>query len=187
MRRRRREGVSVENIAQLKPFDDSGFRYTSREFPPYRHIPGVTPHPRRHPQGHEFGRVESPAERFEASQWRSSHDYLYGVDLYNFAYFWEAHEAWEAAWKSTARHDLPGQFLRGLIQIAAALLKRAQGAMPGMQSLSRQGLACLRRVEAVETVFCGVDLRDYLGRMERVFAAGDLQEWAMDPRICLVQ
>ncbi len=121
---------------------------------------------------------------FDASSWGSSEEYLYGVDLYNFAYFWEAHESWEALWKTTLRDDLPGLFLRGLIQVSAALLKRQQRIVRGVRNLSRQGLDHLRAVMAEHSSYCGVALGEFTERMDRLFAS-DWSGWSEDPRIYL--
>lgn len=170
---------------QPRPYDRDGYRYTKDDFPPYRHLPGVTPHPRRHPEGHLYAEPELPAPVFDSAAWESSLDYFYGIDLYNFAYYWEAHEAWEGIWKTTARTDLTGAYLQGLIQIAAAFIKREQRIEPGMKRLSRSGLAKLKRVVSVEQAYCGVDLREYVGRLELIFEERNLSGWPADPRIRL--
>lgn len=168
------------------PFDPATLRYTTVDFPPYRHVPGLTPHPRRHPLGHQFGAPEGVSPPFLSSDWQRSHDYLYGVDLYNFSFFWEAHESWELIWKTTAPDSLSRIFLHGLIQVAAALLKRAQGQTAGMKSLALRALPKLHRVCESEPVFCGVDLREYLVRIETLFAtAAGGPEWPVDPRLRL--
>lgn len=169
----------------MKPYDPKGFRYTQKEFPPYGHLPGVTPHPLRHPQGHQYGQIEEPAEPFDASDWKASTSYLYGVDLYNFAFYWEAHEAWEGIWKTTARKDTPGLYLQGLIQTSAALIKRYQGILGGMESLSRAGLYKLRSVAEVYPWYCGLEMGEYIERMAHIFAVPDRSRWPADPRIRL--
>ena len=79
-------------------------------------------------------------------------DWLYGVDLFNRFYFWEAHEAWEGLWAVAERHGAPSLLLQGLIQIAAALLKTHMGALAGACSLSAEGLAKLRRAAASQPI-----------------------------------
>ncbi|HEY3127953.1 MAG TPA: DUF309 domain-containing protein [Acidobacteriota bacterium] len=175
--------TSLES-SQPRPYDAEGFRYTTRPFPAYRHLPGVTPHPRRHPSGHHFGEKELSVDPFDATRWQFSEEYLYGVDLYNFAYFWEAHESWEALWKTTGGGDLSGLFLQGLIQISAALLKRQQHILRGMRNLSRQGLDHLRTVMEAHRSYCGLELEDFTERMQRLFAS-DWSRWTEDPRIYL--
>lgn len=160
-------------------------RYSHSPFPPYRHRPGRTPHPRRHPEGHLYGREEPAPPPFDAGRWHESNDYLYGVDLHNFGYYWEAHEAWEGIWKTTARNDLPGRYLQGLIQISAALLKRDLKVEGGMRRLGAAGLAKLEEVSRVHTICCGVELAEYMGRIERILRERDLNTWPCEPRIVL--
>ena len=143
-------------------------RYTNLSFPPYRHRPGVTPHPRFHPEGHLYTEIESLVKPFNPSEWTAFQDYLYGVDLYNAGYYWEAHEAWEGLWKTTDRTDTAGLFLQGLIQVSAALLKKTQDRSRGMRSLSRAGKGRLLRVFEAHRVYCGIDLGDFLQRLERI-------------------
>ena len=168
-----------------KPYDESGYRYTTLAFPLYRHLPGVTPHPERDPKGHSFGKRQEAPTTFDPDRWRNNERYLYGVDLYNFAYYWEAHEAWEGLWKTTGRTDMPGTFLQGLIQVAAALLKREQREATGMQRLSKAGLNRLRRVADARPVYCGVDISEFSARLDEIFLANDASGWPADPRIRL--
>lgn len=44
-----------------------------------------------------------------------------GVELFNRGLYWEAHEAWEEAWKPDRRGPESG-FYKGLIQVAAGCL-----------------------------------------------------------------
>ena len=53
----------------------------------------------------------------------------------NRAFFWEAHEAWEAVWLAAGAETPVGRFLQGLIQAAAALLKRHVGMETGARNL----------------------------------------------------
>src|SRR5262245_1128950 len=69
------------------------------EFPPYRHVPGMTPHPERHEEGHSHGRKPAPRVALTPENWSKHAAYLRGIDLYHQGYFWEAHEAWEGPWK----------------------------------------------------------------------------------------
>ncbi|HZR47351.1 MAG TPA: DUF309 domain-containing protein [Candidatus Manganitrophaceae bacterium] len=61
--------------------------------------------------------------------------YLHGVDLFNRFYFWEAHEVWEALWKSHPPESDPALFVQGLINLSASLLKLHMGAFPSSQKL----------------------------------------------------
>ena len=66
-----------------------------RPFPAYAYHPGRTPHPTRDPEGHSYGMVHDVPQPPNPEDWRACGDYLYGVDLFNHGYYWEAHEAWE--------------------------------------------------------------------------------------------
>lgn len=109
-------------------------RGTDVALPPYRHVPGLTPHPVKHPAGHLHG-VPAPVGPTGCTSlpesWRDCTAYLYGADLFNHAYLWEAHEAWEAAWNAAGHETLPGLFLQGLVQVAAALLQHHRRILRG--------------------------------------------------------
>lgn len=54
-----------------------------------------------------------------------------------------AHEVWEAAWLQLARSDPRRRPLQGLIQLAAAVVKGAQGRSRGVDKLTSAALARL--------------------------------------------
>ena len=112
-------------------------RYSRRPFPPYRFVAGLNPHPRRDPKGHAYGLPEVPPPSVPPDRWRENEDYLYGIDLYNFAYWWECHEALEGLWHLTGHRGTKAQFLQGIIQVAAANLKRHVGTLEGARRLGR--------------------------------------------------
>ena len=144
---------------QPKPFDVNWHRYCPAvTFPPYRHIPGVTPHPIRDPLGHSYGiEEESHDKPLPPDMWRQNEAYLYGVDLYNFAYWWEAHEAWEGLWHQA--EDTYRLFLQGLIQVSASLIKYHMRMLRPLRTLSTAGRDKLRQV----IVECGDASTDYMG------------------------
>jgi len=72
-------------------------------FPPYAYVPGQTPHPTHDPKGHSFGRGLKSLEAPNPQEWRSCLSYLYSIDLFNYRYCWEAHEAWEGLWVACGR------------------------------------------------------------------------------------
>jgi hypothetical protein len=121
-------------------------RYSSFALPPYRFVQGRTPHPRRDPKGHSYGKPEPLLPAFPPERWRDSEWYRYGVDLYNFAYWWECHEIFEGLWDAAGRHTEQGQFFQALIQIAAASIKRFLGLPRAAERLKERGLERLRKV-----------------------------------------
>src|SRR4029079_8201557 len=113
-------------------------RQSSRAFPPYRYVPGLHPHPVAHPEGHSYhpaGQHPAAGPLLAPDQWRECEDYLYGIDLYNHWYWWEAHEAWEGIWQQSDKSVVQGRFLQGRIQVSAAQLKRHVGQAEGMTRL----------------------------------------------------
>ena len=71
-----------------------------KSFPPYAYLPGKKPHPVRDPAGHSY-HVEPIPVAAEASL--NSEAFLWGLDLFNHGYYWEAHEAWEGLWQGADR------------------------------------------------------------------------------------
>lgn len=92
-------------------------------FPSYRHVPGLTPHPRQDPRGHSHGKAEPDAILTPPEDWRSCRDYLHAVDLYNAAYWWESHETLESLWIAAGKASSQAIFFQGIIQAAAANIK----------------------------------------------------------------
>jgi predicted metal-dependent hydrolase len=127
-------------------------RYAQRPFPPYRYLPfqGSSGHPHPHidPSGHSYNEEEEYLPPFTPAEWRSCESYLYGIDLFNHGYWWEAHEALESVWLAAGQRSTPcGIFVQGLIQLAGAQLKRYIGEPCGAQSLTRAGCEKLSHIE----------------------------------------
>lgn len=142
-------------VTEPTPLDPAWPRYFLRPFPSYRYVPGQTQHPRRHPLGHSYGNPEPTPRPFPPNEWETSDDYRYGIDLYNFAYWWESHEIFEAFWHTAGRHSEQGNFFQGLIQLAAANLKRAMNNDPAAHRLVRAGIT---RLERCATPYMGVEV-----------------------------
>ncbi len=122
-------------------------RYLPDEpFPPYSYVPGKFPHPIRDPQGHSFGKVETPIPRPDAAAWRDCRTFLWGVDLFNAGYFWEAHEAWEQAWHACGRQGPEADFFKALIKLAAAGVKAREENDAGVGRHSRRAVELLDSV-----------------------------------------
>jgi hypothetical protein len=137
------------------PPDPAWPRYSTRPFPSYRFVPGRSPHPRRDPRGHSYGRPEPQPATFSLDAWQQSEDYRYGIDLYNFAYWWECHEVFEGLWHAAGHDSDQGNFFQALIQLAAANLKRFLGNEQAAQKLARSGLT---RLQALPQLYMGIDV-----------------------------
>src|SRR5204863_7160554 len=84
-------------------------------YPSYSYVTGRFPHPTRDPAGHSFGVPPAPCPTPNPNRWRDCRTYLRGLDLFNFGYYWEAHEVWEAVWKACGRTWPASDFIKGLI------------------------------------------------------------------------
>src|SRR5437762_2797351 len=74
-------------------------RYASSPLPAYRYVPGRHPHPLRDPLGHSYAAsAQAVPAAWQLQDWPQLDAWLFGVDLFNAFYFWEAHEAWESLW-----------------------------------------------------------------------------------------
>ena len=113
-----------------------------RPLPPYSYVPGRLPHPISDPAGHSYGlHLNSPGEVEQkpvasvslVSGWQESSDYLFGIDLFNHGFYWEAHETWEQLWIACGRSGREADFLKGLIKLAAAGVKVREGRPIGVQ------------------------------------------------------
>src|ERR1700689_3259583 len=91
-----------------------------KSLPPYAYLSGKNPHPVRHPAGHSY-HVEPIPVAAEGSL--SSDAFLWGLDLFNHGYYWEAHEAWEGLWQVADRDDPLRMLFKGLILLSAAGVK----------------------------------------------------------------
>ena len=142
-------------MTEPNPPEPNWARYSTRPFPPYRFVPGRTPHPRRNLHGHSYGQPELKPTSFPAAQWQTSEDYLYGIDLYNFAYWWECHEVFEGLWHAVGHNSEQGNFFQALIQLAAANLKHVLGNPAATHNLSRSGIT---RLQKVPPSYMGIDV-----------------------------
>ena len=90
-----------------------------RPFPPYAYLSGRFPHPVRDPRGHSY----QPASGSPSVGATDPNAVVWGMDLFNHGYYWEAHEAWEAPWRAAERDTPERNLLQGLILLAAMGLK----------------------------------------------------------------
>jgi predicted metal-dependent hydrolase len=131
-------------------------------------VPGLVPH------------AQKPAsDEHEGNRWDGEEDtlvrsaeYLWGADLYNHGFYWEAHEVWEALWKCAAPESPVRHLLQGLIQCAAASLKALTEQWSACQTLADKALARLARVTASSgPCYQGLDVEAFARRFRSFCSA----------------
>ncbi len=174
-------------MGTLSSVNPSSTRYApTRAFPRYAYLPGRDPHPTRSPDGHSYAPEPGPASVYlPAAEWRANEEYLFGIDLYNHGYLWEAHEAWEGLWHKAKQDSSQAEHLQGLIQCAAASLKVRMEQPRGLEKLAVQGLARLERVVDREGPhYMGLDLPAFVAAF-RAFASSSPEDDEQRPRLVL--
>jgi hypothetical protein len=116
------------------------------------------------------------------ASWRECPVYLYGCDLYNHGYWWEAHATWEQRWRLCDRRSPEGRFLKGLIQASTVHLLRETGKLRAARTVAQRAERNLAFV--LKTIghdrFRGLDVAAWLDQLRRCVA--DLQERPEGPR-----
>jgi predicted metal-dependent hydrolase len=142
------------------------------QLPPYAFVSPAWPHPTRDPRGHSYGAPERTPPPLDPAAFARSPDYLFGADLFNRGYYWEAHEAWEGLWHAAGREGPVALLLEALIKLAAAGVKVRQGQPRGVRIHAEGAAGRLRRLRAETGAarFAGVDL-DALAREAEALAA----------------
>jgi hypothetical protein len=128
-------------------------RLSSLPLPESRYLPSVTPRgAHRQPHPIDWDALD------EAELW------AYGVDLFNARYYWEAHDAWERLWRAALRGSPEFTGLKGLIQIAAALLKVQVQNEPAARRLASRGIALLGAAAERRATLYGLELESVMGQ-----------------------
>jgi hypothetical protein len=116
-----------------------------KNFPPYAYLPDKAPHRVRDPLGHSYHvEVELSLVAPEASL--GSEVFLWGLDLFNHGYYWEAHEAWESLWQVAERGSSLRMLFKGLILLSAAGVKVREGKRAAAVRHAGRAAALLRRL-----------------------------------------
>jgi len=90
-------------------------------------------------------------------------------------FYWEAHEVWEGLWNAAGRTNLPADFFKGLIKLAAAGVKVCQGQPRGVASHAAGAANHFRdivRQRGDEDSYLGLPLNALLA------LAGQIERWA---------
>jgi hypothetical protein len=128
-----------------------------RQFPPYSYVTGKFPHPNRDPGGHCYGEPAPAVPAINSDKWRDCEPYLWGIDLFNHGYYWEAHEAWEAVWHAAGRNGIVADFCKALIKFAAAGVKAREGRPEGVRRHA------LRAKELLDSVAAHIGVEQFMG------------------------
>jgi hypothetical protein len=131
-----------------------------RPLPPYTYVPGRSPHPIRDPAGHSFAQSPETPDALTAPTWRDNRAYLYGIDLFNNGFFWEAHVTWELLWHRAGRKGPTADFLKALIQLAAAGVKHLQDTPRGVASHGRRAAELFRALPAESDFLFGLNVKE---------------------------
>jgi predicted metal-dependent hydrolase len=123
--------------------------------------------------------VQGPKTRMDSHE----KDRLYqkGLEAFNSAHFYDAHEHWEEVWLETPHPDK--LFLQGLIQVAAAFHHYSRANVPGTRNLLRAGLL---KLDCFPENHGGLEieaLRDAVRGWLAALEAGEILETRKPPRI----
>ncbi|HET9845833.1 MAG TPA: DUF309 domain-containing protein [Nitrospira sp.] len=92
-----------------------------------------------------------------------------GIDLFNFGYWWESHEQFEALWHAFGHHTREGSFFKGLIQLAAACIK---GVMNNPAAASRLLKNASMALKQAPSHCMGLNTDRLIEDMSRIDVAG---------------
>lgn len=156
-----------------------------RELPPYTYVPGRAPHPVNDPAGHAHGIRRGTADdgaelKGEVGTARNGgpgrlREFLWGIDLFNRGYYWEAHEAWESVWNAAGRRGPIAGFVQGLIKLAAAGVKVREGRPAGVRRHTARAkeliTTAISRLAPTEIAVLGMDPDAALSLCDEIAAA----------------
>ncbi len=104
-----------------------------------------------------------------------------GLEAFNSAHFFEAHEFWEEIWLETPEPDKA--FLQGLIQIAAAFHHYTRANLRGTRNLLRAGLLKLDRFPEIHSGLAVEPLRSAVREWLDALRAEEIPQSVKVPRI----
>ncbi len=151
-------------------------RLTAYSFPPYSYVTGLSPHPLRDPAGHGCPGPDETEQPPSAEDWQACEAYLWGIDLFNAGFYWEAHESWEAVWHAAGRRGAVADWCKGLIKLAAAGVKAREGRVDGVRRHAVRALELFSavRAEVAEEPFMGLSVADV--SRQAIALEGDAEE-----------
>jgi len=78
-----------------------------------------------------------------------------GLDLFNRAHFFDAHEVLEDVWREAPLHSVSRRHLQGLVQLAVAFHHHSKGNYVGARSVLDRGM---RNLHGADSSFPALDL-----------------------------
>jgi uncharacterized protein len=78
-----------------------------------------------------------------------------GLDLFNRAHFFDAHEVLEDVWREAPLHSPSRRHLQGMVQLAVAFHHESKGNHVGARSVLERGM---RNLNGADSSFPGLDL-----------------------------
>ena len=96
-------------------------------------------------------------------------DWLFGVDLFNAFFFWEAHESWEGLWAAQPRRSAARASPAGTDSDRCRTAQDSPGSTAGATTLSRQGLEKVADTAASQHHLLGLDLGAALAQFTHYF------------------
>ena len=155
-------------------------RYTEFPLPIRKYIPGQGVHPDRHPQGSHIPDIPFEDVELTKDNWQHCQRYLYGIDLFNAGYWWEAHEVLEELWVECGRTTEIARFLQGIIQVSAALLKDSISNTRGAKRLKVRAVEKLRLLSGV---YLSIDIDVFVSQVTSTIEG----EETRPPRIVVLE
>jgi hypothetical protein len=155
-------------------------RYSDAPLPKSAYIPGQTGRPTeaelRALLGDDHFGIFSPATGACDPRHRVA------IDLFNAGFYWEAHEAWERVWVSCGRRGAVADVVKGLVKLAAAGVKNAQGNPIGSTRHARRAAELIAQTRGtLGPVMAGVELT----RVESIARQTIIAGWDTKARIDL--
>lgn len=135
--------------------------YTDFPMPPYAFLPGINLHPNKSSNKNHLPDIPVIDEDFTVNNWQQFHHYFYAIDLFNQEYYWEVHEVLEKLWIKAGKNSETALFLKGIIQLAVALLKIKIGNYYGAERLYNKALILLTQKECI---YLGIDVKKLIAQ-----------------------
>jgi uncharacterized protein len=136
-------------------------RYTNIPFPGFRHIPKQKITQLELSKHDHIPKLPELKQEFSSQTWQNCTNYLYAIDLFNYAYYWEVHEVLENLWMKVGKKSPEGLFIQGLIQLSVALLKNLQSNKLGLKRLTDKAMP---KLLSQQGIYLGVDIRNLINQ-----------------------